>query len=78
MGSVRRRLERLEGRIPKPASGSEAREHMREHLDRVARLRRGELDAEEEAEVRAASAAVERRMAEVRGEVVADGPLRRY
>lgn len=38
------------------------------HLDRVARLRRGELSAGEAAEVKAESADVERRLAAVRGE----------
>lgn len=68
MGSVRRRLEALEGRIPKRAARSVARECMTAHLDRIARLRRGELSPEEADEVRATSAAVERRIAEHRGE----------
>jgi hypothetical protein len=41
---------------------------MREHLEQVARLRRGELGPEEEAEVEAMNAAVERRRREIRGE----------
>lgn len=68
--TVKRRLERLEDRIPapEPPGRSEARGRMRDHLGRVARLRRGELSAEEEAEVRTMSEAVQRRIAESRGE----------
>jgi hypothetical protein len=46
---------------------SDARRHMTEHLDRIAALRRGELDAEESAEVEALNAAFESRLAEIRG-----------
>ena len=70
MGNVRRRLEVLEERypLPKPPGRTEAQARMRAHLDQVARLRRGELSEEEAAEVEAVSAAVERRLAEIRGE----------
>ena len=69
MGSVRRRLEALEDRIPlpKPAGRTEAQARMRAHLDQVARLRRGELSDRETVEVEAVSVAVERRLAEIRG-----------
>ena len=66
------RLERLERetqeRAPEPSGRSEARERMREHLDRLAAYRWGELSEEEEAEVRAVDVAVRRRMAELWGE----------
>jgi hypothetical protein len=73
--SVRRRLESLEERamqrqhVPeaKPRQ-SDARRHMREHLARVAALRRGELGPEEAAEVEAVSAAIRSRLAQIRGE----------
>ncbi len=70
MGNVRRRLEALEDRIPlpKPPDRTEARARMKAHLDQVARLRRGELSDQETAEVEAVSAAVERQLAEIRGE----------
>lgn len=70
MGSVRRRLEALEDRIPlpKPPDRTEARARMKAHLGQVARLRRGELSYEEAAEVEAVSVAVERRLDEIRGE----------
>lgn len=70
--SISRRLEALEEKIrphPVHAGSSAARERMREHLDRIAALRRGESSEEEEAEVEAVSAAVERRLDEIRGEV---------
>jgi hypothetical protein len=41
---------------------------MREHLGRVAALRRGELGPEEAAEVEAMSAAIKSRLAQIRGE----------
>jgi hypothetical protein len=47
---------------------SDARQHMREHLARVAALRRGELDPEQAAEVEAANAAFKGRLAHIRGE----------
>jgi hypothetical protein len=73
--SMRRRLEALEEQamprrqVPeaKPHQ-SDARRHMRQHLGRVAALRRGELGPEEAAEVEAASAAFESRLAQIRGE----------
>lgn len=70
MGNLERRLEALEGRVPapEPPSKSEARERMKAHLDRVAALRRGELDPEETAEVEALTADIMRRLAQHRGE----------
>jgi hypothetical protein len=73
--SMRRRLETLEEQakprqhVPeaKPHQ-SDARRHMKEHLARVAALRRGELDPEQAAEVEAESAAFEARLARIRGE----------
>jgi hypothetical protein len=73
--SMRRRLKTLEERamtrrlvpeakLPRP----DARRYMREHLARVAALRRGELNHEEAAEVEAANAAFEGRLARIRGE----------
>lgn len=78
--SISTRLEALEeqARRHPPATSGRSRERMTAHLGRVARLRRGELSEEEAAEVRAANAAVERRIAEHRGRVVANGSLRRY
>jgi hypothetical protein len=70
--SVRRRLEALEGQAqfrPRVPEGSrEARERMVEHLERVAALRRGELDPEEAAEVEAITTAVQARLASRWGE----------
>jgi hypothetical protein len=65
---MRRRLEDLEGRAELrlqrvPEHPSNTRRYMREHLDQVARLRRGELGPEEAAEVEAVSAAVKSRLA---------------
>jgi hypothetical protein len=75
--SMRRRLEALEkhampGRRVAEAKlpHSDARRHMREHLGRVAALRRGELGPEEAAEVEAVSAVIESRLAQIRGEGV--------
>jgi hypothetical protein len=73
--SMRRRLEALEERamprhhVPeaKPCH-SDARRHMREHLARVAALRRGELDPEQAAEVEAVSGAIKSRLVQIRGE----------
>jgi hypothetical protein len=72
--SMRRRLEDLEGRakrwrVPEHPSDARgfARQRMREHLEQVARLRRGELDPEEAAEVEAMNAALESRLAQIRG-----------
>jgi hypothetical protein len=73
--NMRRRLKRLEERaMPKrhipeaQPRHSDARRHMREHLGWVAALRRGELDSEEAAEVKAVNAAFEGRLAQIRGE----------
>jgi hypothetical protein len=41
---------------------------MVEHLDRLARLKRGQLGPEEAAEVEAVHAAIESRRAQIRGE----------
>ncbi len=69
-GIHRRRLEALEemARAHRPGTSTEARARMSEQLSRLAAARRGELDAEEEAEVRYFWAAFERRAAEARGE----------
>ena len=73
--TMRRRLEALEERaMPRrhvreaELRQSDARRHMREHLARVAALRRGELGPDEAAEVEAVSAAIKRRLAQIRGE----------
>jgi hypothetical protein len=73
--SVRRRLESLEERAMQrqhvteaKLRQSDARRHMREHLGRVAALRRGELGPEEAAEVEAVSAAIKSRLVQIRGE----------
>ncbi len=69
--NLRRRLEDLERLPPRtPRGPSEARRRMEEHLDRLAALRRGELSEEEAAEVEATDAAIESRMAAIRGEGV--------
>ena len=70
--SVRRRLEALEGRAQFrqriPEGSREARERMVAHLAQVRRLRRGELDPEEAAEVEAFTTAVKARLASGWGE----------
>ena len=71
--SVRRRLEALEGRAQLrkkrvPEGSPQARERMVEHLAQVGRLRRGELDPEEAAEVEAFTTAVKARLASGWGE----------
>jgi hypothetical protein len=73
--SVQRRVSVLEERamrrrrVPEPMPRqSDARRRMTEHLDRMARLKRGELGPEEAAEVEAANAAFEARLAQMRGE----------
>jgi hypothetical protein len=73
--SMRRCLETLEKRaMPRrhvpdvKLRQSDARRHMREHLGRVAALRRGELGPEEAAEIEAVSAAFEGRWGQIRGE----------
>jgi len=72
---MRRRLKALEERAmtrqhvrEAMLQQSDARRYMMEHLDRVAALRRGELDHEEAAEVAAVNAAFESRLARIRGE----------
>ena len=68
--NVHKRLEDLEGRQRQasPRRSSDARRRMKEHLDRLAALRRGELGEEEAAEVEATNTAIERRIAQIRGE----------
>ena len=73
--SIRHRLEALEERaIPRrhvpeaQLRQSDAHRHMREHLGRVAAVRRGELGPEEAAEVEAVSAAFESRLVRMWGE----------
>ncbi len=51
---------------PLPSS-STARGRMREHLDRLAALRRDELDEEEREEVEAVNSAIRRRLDELKG-----------
>jgi hypothetical protein len=71
--SLGRRLEALEERamprqrVPE-AKPSDARRRMVEHLDQMARLKRGELGPEEAAEVEALTVIVEARLASRRGE----------
>ncbi|MBA3426741.1 MAG: hypothetical protein H0U04_19875 [Rubrobacter sp.] len=67
MNDLERRLERLEATAhARSSAASPARERMREHLGRVAALRRGELGPEEAAEVEATDDSIRRRMAEIR------------
>jgi hypothetical protein len=73
--SVKRRVRSLEERamsrrhVPEAEPHqSDARRRMREHLARVAALRRGELGPEEAAEVEAVNAAFKDRLARIRGE----------
>jgi hypothetical protein len=70
--SVRSRLEALEGRTRLRRRVSEGstrtRADMLEHLCQMARLKRGELEPEEAAEVESYTAAVERQFALRRGE----------
>jgi hypothetical protein len=72
---MRRRLKALEEQAMPRQHVTEAKLHqsdalqrMRDHLGRVAALRRGELGPEEAAEVEAVSAAIEGRLAQIRGE----------
>ena len=69
MSMMRRRLEALEekARFRRRDPSSKARERMVEHLDRLAKLRRGDLDPGEAAEVRATDAALRSRLAMKRG-----------
>lgn len=69
--SLQRRLEDLERhrlRSRSPGGSPEARRHMKEHLDRIAELRRGGATVENNAELAAVLAALERRRAADRGE----------
>ncbi len=72
-----RRLEALEDRTPakrpEPPGRSEARQWMREHLDLIAKARRGNLSEEEVAEVESVNAVIQRRLEEIRGEGVVNG-----
>jgi len=71
--SLDRRLEALEERamprqrVPE-AKPSDARRRMVEHLNQMARLKRGQLGPEEAAEVEALTVIVEARLAARRGE----------
>jgi hypothetical protein len=67
---IHRRLEALETRSPAPprSGASDARRRMVAHLDRLAALRRGGATVENNAELAAISAALERRRREIRGE----------
>jgi len=71
--SLDHRLEALEERamprqrVPE-AKPSDARRRMVEHLDQMARLKRGQLGPEEAAEVEALTVIVEARLASRRGE----------
>ena len=73
--SVRSRLESLEERAMQRQHVTEAKQHqsdarrrMRDHLGRVAALRRGELGPKEAVEVEAINAAFEDRLSRIRGE----------
>ncbi len=68
--SLQRRLEALEGRAGQraPEGSPDTRRRMKEHLDRIAELRRGGATFENNAELRAVGEAVERRRREIRGE----------
>ena len=63
MGSLERRVESLEGRIPEPepTGKQEARRRMQQHLDRLARLRRSD-DPADKAELEAVRTALERQI----------------
>lgn len=69
---MHRRIVALEGlarRQPSPElRSSAARGRMREHLDRLAALRRDELDEEEREEVEAVNSAIRRRLDGLKGE----------
>ena len=66
MSGLKRRLETLEGR-ERPPAPSAARGRMVGHLGRVAKLRRGEFCPGEADQVEVESAAVGRRLLEIRG-----------
>ncbi len=72
MNGLHRRLRSLEAsrkaRIPTPRPSGRARERMREHLEGVAALQRGELGPEQAADVEATSDALRRRLAQSRGD----------
>lgn len=65
-----RRLEALEEQVLRraPEGSPDTRWRMKEHLDRIAELRRGGATVENNAELKAMSEAIERRAAAVRGE----------
>ncbi len=67
--TIRKRLQNIEARMSpaQPPARSEARERMREHLDRIATLRRSD-DPEDQAELAVVREDVERRLKLVRGE----------
>lgn len=67
---IRRRLEALEERPTalQPSGSSPARERMREHLDRLAAHRRGDMLEEERPAFEEAHAEVTQRLAEIRRE----------
>ena len=68
-GGVERRLARLESRVPPPRSSGRARAYMSGLLDRYAAARQqGFVPEELEAEARAVNEAIQRRLAETRGE----------
>ena len=71
MKGLSRRLKALEDRIPakqpEPPGRSEARQWMKEHLDLIAKARRGNLSEEEVAEVEAVNAVIQGRLEEIRG-----------
>lgn len=71
MKGLSRQLKALEDRIPAkqpgPPGRSEARERMKEYLDRIAKARRGNLSEEEVAQVEAVNTAIQRRLEEIRG-----------
>ena len=64
-----RRLEALEEQVLRraPEGSPNIRRRMKEHLDRIAELRRGGATVENNAELKAVNEAVERRAAAVRG-----------
>lgn len=62
--AISKRLEALEGRVLQrtPQGSGEARRRMKEHLDRIATLRRDGATVEDNAELATMSAAVRRRL----------------
>ncbi len=67
-GRIRDLERRIQERSPGSPGRGEVRARMSEQLSRLAAARRGDLDAEEEAQVRAFWAAFGRRAAETQGE----------